>query len=158
MADHAPLTGRQAARLGVASTAADIIDILVSAIPTARDRDLAPGDWLRFDRKIASLRVELFHRCITLELARGTTWAVIAERLDISEDAARQQFGHCDLTHLSGQEVWDVLGETDTTPVPELRPPTPEDAARELDDRCRVWQQHPGEHAGPSGRPVTDHL
>lgn len=159
MTDHTPLSGRQAIRVGLATTCMHMVEVLMSGVPTADDRNLAPGDWLDFARKIASMRVELLHRCITAELANGTSWADIAAGLGISEDSARHQFGHCDLNHLeSGQDVWDYLAETCVNPVPGTCAPTPEGAARELDDRVRAWQRHPGEHARPAGRPVSDHL
>lgn len=151
-------TGRQAIRVALASTRLHMAEVLMSGVPTTDDRNLAPGDWLDFDRKIASMRVEHLHRCITMELANGTTWATIATRLGISEESARRQFGHCDLNHLTvGQDVWDYLAETCVNPIPGTCAPTPELAALELDDRYKAWH-HPGEAAPPQEQAVTANL
>lgn len=154
------LTGRQATRVGVSTACMAMSDVLMARVPTTDDDNFAAGDWMRFADQINLMRIELLHRCVTAELAAGTSWETIAALLGdgISVEAAKKQFGHCDLTHLSeGQDVWDVLAETCINPVPDTCAPTPGLAALELDDRYHAWH-HPGEAAPPQPHAVTANL
>jgi hypothetical protein len=83
---------RSLARLAYSVAARELSDRARSAVATRSDGHAHPGEFLQEALEVQSQTEWLLSRAIALERERGTSWAEIGERLEVSKQAALERY------------------------------------------------------------------
>ncbi|MBM0201931.1 hypothetical protein JNW90_01510 [Micromonospora sp. STR1s_5] len=103
------LTGRAKARLAHVAVIRDAAEYLIQQAPTSTDRHAAPGEYITAARRARLLALQLLDSSVLLELASGTTWEVIAERLSWPLDSVIARYEQM-------WAAWTASPDAGTTP------------------------------------------